>query len=84
MAAFKRSVKQCNSEIYERGVSFGVYDMAKDEADAFCETQTEETDNFFDWHYYGGRVHVKYLPKAEFEEPASSISTDSEVIGSWS
>lgn len=54
---------ECNLDVYKHGESMGLYDMPKDEAEKLCERLTKETGRLHDWHYIGGRVHVKALPK---------------------
>lgn len=56
--------EKMNEDIYKNGELVGVYDMPKEEAEKFCERLTTESKTHnFDWHYFGGRVVVKTLPK---------------------
>lgn len=52
---------KCDQEVFELGTSLGFRDMTKEEADQYCENQTKETGCKHDWHYIGGRVHIKAL-----------------------
>ena len=52
----------CDEAIYRNGVSYGVFDLSKAEAEEACKKLTEETGNKHDWHYFGGRVHIKFMP----------------------
>lgn len=62
----ERNTENCNQDVYEDGVTMGVFDMTKQEAEAYCIAETKRTGNFHDWHYAGGRVVVKaLLPKGE-------------------
>lgn len=54
---------ECNMEVYKHGELVGVYDMPKEEAEELCEKLTKETGCLHDWHYVGGRVVMKALPK---------------------
>lgn len=53
--------EKCSELVYKEGVSVGLFDMPKKEAEALCERLTKETGRLHDWHYIGGRVHVKAL-----------------------
>lgn len=57
----------CDDEVFKKGVSLGFYDMPKQEAEAYCVKQTEVTGRKHDWHYVGGRVHIKAMPEVEAE-----------------
>ena len=52
----------CDSELFESGVSVGLFDMPKWTAEALCKGIAAATGARVDWHYIGGRVHVKALP----------------------
>lgn len=54
---------KCSDDVYRNGISLGVFAMSKDEAEEYCKTETKRTGRLHDWHYFGGRVHVKYLPE---------------------
>lgn len=56
-------ITQCNQDVFTKGVSMGLFDMPKDEAEAMCLRLTQETGRLHDWHYIGGRVHVKAMPE---------------------
>lgn len=58
-------MKSCNQEVFDKGVSLGFVDMAKEEAEAYCKAETKRTGNLHDWHYAGGRVHIMMLEKAK-------------------
>lgn len=65
---------ECDLDVYKHGVSMGLYDVPKEEAEATCKRMTEETGRLHDWHYVGGRVHIKALPigfKSERNLPQS-------------
>jgi len=52
----------CDSELFESGVSVGLFDIPKWTAEALCKGIAAATGARVDWHYIGGRVHVKALP----------------------
>lgn len=56
-----RDPEKCNHDVYHHGTSLGFFDMPKAEADAYCQRETERTGKYHDWHYVGGRVHIKVL-----------------------
>lgn len=59
---------RCSDDVYKNGVSLGFYDMTKDEAEAYCIEQTKVTGRKHDWHYVGGRVHIKAMPEVKAAE----------------
>lgn len=52
----------CDSELFENGVSVGLFDIPKWTAEALCKGIAAATGARVDWHYIAGRVHVKALP----------------------
>ena len=52
----------CDSELFESGVSVGLFDIPKWTAEALCKGIAAATGARVDWHYIAGRVHVKALP----------------------
>lgn len=65
------SVSQCDAEIFMFGTSVGFFDMSKEEANQHCQNLTKATGRKHDWHYFGGRVHIKSLP---FSRPLVNIA----------
>lgn len=63
---------KCDNEVYTKGVSVGLFAMSKQQAEEYCAQKTKLTGLKHDWHYVGGRVHIKRLqsleelPKLEF------------------
>ena len=55
-------VGQCDTEVFKHGVSLGMFEMSKEDAEKYCLKQTQATGRKHDWHYSGGRVHIKALP----------------------
>lgn len=54
--------EKCSDDVFKHGVSLGFFDMTKQEAEAYCVEQTQKTGRLHDWHYVGGRVHIKAIP----------------------
>ena len=61
----------CDSELFESGVSVGLFDIPKWTAEALCKGIAAATGARVDWHYIGGRVHVKALPAPTSAEVAA-------------
>ena len=59
----------CDQELFDQGVSVGLFDIPKWTAEALCRGIAAATEARVDWHYIGGRVHIKALPAAR--APAS-------------
>lgn len=56
--------EKCDPEVFEKGTSLGLFEMTKDEAEKYCRDATKRTGKKHDWHYFGGRVHIKVLESA--------------------
>lgn len=69
------STAECNQDVYKHGKVVGVYDMPKEEAEAACKKATEDSGCLHDWHYVGGRVVVKALPKDFYDEDVPKMKT---------
>ena len=65
--------EQCNADVYKYGESVGFVDMPKQEAEAHCQKLTAESDYTYDWHYVGGRVHIKRLRKGFVKEQRYTV-----------
>ncbi len=50
---------ECNKEVYENGQSACLVDIPKETAEVICRGISEATGCKVDWHYIGGRVHIK-------------------------
>ena len=61
----------CDQELFDQGVSVGLFDIPKWTAEALCRGIAAATEARVDWHYIGGRVHIKALPAAR--APADSV-----------
>ena len=69
----------CNQEIYDKGTSVCLVDIPKETAEHICRSLTEATGIPIDWHYIGGRVHIKALvPKTQLQDPV-----EKEVENVW-
>ncbi|WP_085696324.1 hypothetical protein [Pseudomonas sp. B26(2017)] len=67
-----RQIPPCDPDVYQRGSSVAVIgDMPRDAAEQLCRGLSVLTGWRIDWHYLGGRVHVKALPPA-----GASAATD--------
>lgn len=51
----------CEQEVYERGKSACMVDIPKHMAEEICRSLSLATGFRIDWHYFGGRVHIKVL-----------------------
>ena len=64
----------CDQELFDQGVSVGLFDIPKWTAEALCRGIAAATEARVDWHYIGGRVHIKALPAAR--APADRVLED--------
>lgn len=52
----------CAQDVFNDGVSIGLFDIPKHTANAICSGINAVTGARVDWHDIGGRVHLKALP----------------------
>ncbi|HBW1969276.1 hypothetical protein [Klebsiella quasipneumoniae] len=55
------TIANCDPEVYEKGVSVCLVAIPKETAEIICQNITAATGCKVDWHYFGGRVHIKAL-----------------------
>lgn len=68
----------CNPELYAHGVSVGLFDIPKWAAERLCNGISAATGARVDWHYVGGRVHVKALPAPQAPAAATASTAEGE------
>ncbi|WP_341973086.1 DUF551 domain-containing protein [Klebsiella quasipneumoniae] len=69
------AIADCDPEVYEKGVSVCLVAIPKETAEVICQNITAATGCKVDWHYFGGRVHIKALRVASQPAPASEPVT---------
>lgn len=73
------AIADCDPEVYEKGVSVCLVVIPKETAEVICKGISAATGCKVDWHYIGGRVHIKALQAAP--QPAPVV--DSEPVGEF-
>lgn len=66
----------CNPDVFEHGVSVGLFDLPKNVAEHICQSFSAALDIPVDWHYIAGRVHIKALlnkPEVESSEEVENV-----------
>ncbi|MCY2188342.1 hypothetical protein OW909_24265 [Klebsiella pneumoniae] len=63
------AIADCDPEVYEKGVSVCLVAIPKETAEIICQNITAATGCKVDWHYFGGRVHIKALRVAQQPAP---------------
>lgn len=76
----------CNQEVFEHGTLLGVFHFNKNEADIITEFIQRVTKCQCDWHYAGGRVIIKFIPKiiidnSKIKRTLHLTSTKSQFFG---
>ncbi|EOV9704490.1 DUF551 domain-containing protein [Cronobacter dublinensis] len=67
----------CDHEVFERGASACLVNIPKDAAEIICQGISAATGCMIDWHYVGGRVHIKALRTAPTAPTAPPVADDS-------
>lgn len=52
----------CHPTVYEHGESMGLFPYNKEQATQYCADETKHTGRLHDFHFVGGRAHVKAIP----------------------
>jgi len=55
------SIKPCDEDVFKNGQSVCLVDIPKETAENICQSLSAATGVKIDWHYIGGRVHIKAL-----------------------
>lgn len=55
---------ECARDVFDNGNSICLVDIPKDTAEVICRNLSAVTGWKVDWHYVGGRVHIKALPNS--------------------
>ncbi len=63
------AIADCDPEVYEKGVSVCLVAIPKETAEVVCQNIAAATGCKVDWHYFGGRVHIKALRVASQPAP---------------
>lgn len=53
----------CEQDVYVNGTPLGVFHFSKEEAEIITQFIQSSTKCPCDWHYVGGRVVIKFIPK---------------------
>lgn len=72
------AIADCDPEVYEKGVSVCLVAIPKETAEIICQNITAATGCKVDWHYFGGRVHIKAL--RESSQPAPVVPDDVSIF----
>lgn len=68
-AASKPVIADCDPEVFEKGASACLVAIPKETAEVICKGISAVTGCKVDWHYIGGRVHIKALRLAQQPAP---------------
>lgn len=75
-------IADCDPEVFGKGVSVCLISIPKETAEVICQNITAATGCKVDWHYFGGRVHIKALPPSL--QPASERNQVRREHAEWS
>ncbi|HIF5757877.1 TPA: DUF551 domain-containing protein [Raoultella ornithinolytica] len=76
-------IADCDPDVFEKGVSVCLISIPKETAEVICKNITAATGCKVDWHYFGGRVHIKALPPSPQTAPDEMLC-DFYEVNSWS
>ena len=65
----KPVIADCDPEVFGKGVSVCLISIPKETAEVICQNISAATGCKVDWHYFGGRVHIKALPPSPQTAP---------------
>lgn len=67
------TTEKMNEDVFKYGDSVGFFDRPKAEMEQYCKEMTENSAYTYDWHYVGGRAHVKRLRKGFVKEQRYTV-----------
>lgn len=73
------AIADCDPEVYEKGVSVCLVAIPKETAEIICQNITAATGCKVDWHYFGGRVHIKALREPSQSAPVVPEKCPAEI-----
>lgn len=74
---------KCDPDVFENGKSACIVVISKETAEEICRGITAATGCKVDWHYFGGRVHIKALaPPAPAVPSEQLIGMANHIAGS--
>ncbi|WP_319733765.1 hypothetical protein [Cronobacter malonaticus] len=79
-AEFVADPDSCDPDVFERGTSACLVDLPKDAAEIICRGISAATGCKIDWHFVGGRVHIKALCTAPPAPPAPVVTDAATAI----
>lgn len=70
------AIADCDPEVYEKGISVCLVAIPKETAEVICQNITAATGCKVDWHYFGGRVHIKAFRVTSQPVPVVPVAPD--------
>lgn len=61
--------EECSPDVYAKGVSACLVDIPKEKAEVICRGISAASGVAVDWHYIGGRVHIKAMRVTAPQKP---------------
>ncbi|HEJ8096839.1 TPA: hypothetical protein SMI77_004887 [Serratia marcescens] len=71
---------ECDQDVYANGTSACLVDIPKETAEVICRGISQATGCKVDWHYIGGRVHIKAIAPPAPAVPESIITAPIEAM----
>ncbi|MFS7308038.1 hypothetical protein [Rahnella inusitata] len=63
------TIEKCSPDVYAKGVSACLVDIPKEKAEVICRGISAASGVAVDWHYVGGRVHIKAMRVTAPQKP---------------
>lgn len=73
----------CDDDLFKNGISVGLFDIPKHDAEAITKGIAVATGARVDWHYIAGRVHIKAAPAQTQPSGNSGELDEREAFESW-
>ena len=69
----RQKIRPCDEDVFNSGESACLVDIPKETAETICRGISSASGCKVDWHYIGGRVHIKALAPPELAELQATI-----------
>lgn len=63
------TTEECSPDVYAKGISACLVDIPKEKAEVICRGISAASGVAVDWHYVGGRVHIKAMRVTAPQKP---------------
>ena len=76
----RQKIRPCDEDVFNSGESACLVDIPKETAETICRGISSASGCKVDWHYIGGRVHIKALAPPELAELQATVARQKNLL----